>query len=100
MPTRVHGAFVSDEKCIAWSRPEEAGRAELHRGNPARAAHADSGISGEEEEAARAAPAMPSRTRCTTRPCDRHRERKASISYVQRRLKIGYNRAASTYLDG
>jgi DNA segregation ATPase FtsK/SpoIIIE, S-DNA-T family len=96
MPTRVHGAFVSDQ--------------EVHRVVDAlKTQHAPSyieevlsgprgpipGLSGEEEAAegggptdAEQDPLYDEAVRIVTT------ERKPSISYVQRRLKIGYNRAA------
>jgi len=95
VPTRVHGAFVSDQ--------------EVHRvvevlKTPAPPNYIDEvlsgpktpipGLSGEESEGggngedAEADPLYDEAVRIVTT------ERKPSISYVQRRLKIGYNRAA------
>jgi DNA segregation ATPase FtsK/SpoIIIE, S-DNA-T family len=95
IPTRVHGAFVSDQEV---HRVVEALRSpmppnyidEVLSGPKTPIA----GLSGEEGEAggagedAEADPLYDEAVRIVTS------ERKPSISYVQRRLKIGYNRAA------
>ena len=94
-PTRVHGAFVSDQEV---HRVVEALRTatppnyidEVLSGPAAPIA----GLAGEEGEGgngsgdAEADPLYDEAVRIVTT------ERKPSISYVQRRLKIGYNRAA------
>ena len=95
IPTRVHGAFVSDQEV---HRVVDALR------KSATPTYIDAvlegpsqplvGISGEEDEAggsrddAEQDPLYDEAVNIVTR------ERKPSISYVQRRLKIGYNRAA------
>ena len=93
MPIRVHGAFVSDNEVHAVVRALRASRRpELHRGRArgtdrrrarTRAEHAGSGeLDGEQD------PLYDQAVRIVTET------RKASISGIQRRLKIGYNRAA------
>jgi S-DNA-T family DNA segregation ATPase FtsK/SpoIIIE len=96
MPTRVHGAFVSDQEvhrvveALKSSTPPNYIE-EVLSGPQAPIP----GLSGEESEGGGAAaedaeadPLYDEAVRIVTS------ERKPSISYVQRRLKIGYNRAA------
>ncbi len=90
---RVHGPFVSDEEVEKRGPPpQEPGRARISRGGHRRArggrrsgAVFDKGGCGEEggDDLYDQAVAVVLR------------DRKASTSYIQRRLQIGYNRAAS-----
>jgi len=96
MPTRVHGAFVSDAEVHRVVEALKKSAApnyieEVLRGPSTPIA----GIAGEEEEFGAVSAGDPEQdplydeaVRIVTA------ERKPSISYVQRRLKIGYNRAA------
>ncbi len=94
MPTRVHGAFVSDQEvhrvveALKTSTPPDY-LEEVLSGPSVPIP----GLAGEEGEvggleSAEADPLYDEAVRIVTT------ERKPSISYVQRRLKIGYNRAA------
>jgi DNA segregation ATPase FtsK/SpoIIIE, S-DNA-T family len=94
IPTRVHGAFVSDQEV---HRVVEALRRSGAPNYIADVLEGPSqpipGISGEEDETGVAAdaeqdPLYDEAVKIVVS------ERKPSISYVQRRLKIGYNRAA------
>jgi len=94
IPTRVHGAFVSDQEV---HRVVEALRRSGAPNYIADVLEGPSqpipGISGEDDEAGVAAdaeqdPLYDEAVKIVVS------ERKPSISYVQRRLKIGYNRAA------
>jgi DNA segregation ATPase FtsK/SpoIIIE, S-DNA-T family len=96
VPTRVHGAFVSDQEVHrvveALKTPAPPNYIEEVLSGPTAPIP---GLSGEEGESgggggddAEADPLYDEAVRIVTT------ERKPSISYVQRRLKIGYNRAA------
>ncbi len=97
LPTRVHGAFVSDAEVHrvveALKTPAPPDYIEEVLSGPKTPI---AGLSGEEGEGggggngedAEADPLYDEAVRIVTS------ERKPSISYVQRRLKIGYNRAA------
>ncbi len=94
MPTRVHGAFVSDEEVHSVVRhlkgdTEPAYIDEILSGptGPIPGLRDSSGTAGSGDDA-EADPLYDDAVRIVTET------RKASISGVQRRLKIGYNRAA------
>jgi S-DNA-T family DNA segregation ATPase FtsK/SpoIIIE len=94
IPTRVHGAFVSDQEVHRVVQALKKNAApkyiEAVLQGPSQPLI---GISGEEDEAGGSAdaeqdPLYDEAVQIVVR------ERKPSISYVQRRLKIGYNRSA------
>jgi len=96
MPTRIHGAFVSDQEVHRVVDALKKSAAPNYIDDVLRGPQTPiAGVSGEEEEFgtvsagdAETDPLYDEAVRIVTS------ERKPSISYVQRRLKIGYNRAA------
>ncbi len=95
MPTRVHGAFVSDQEvhrvveALKTSTPPDYLEEVLSGPSmPIPGLAGEEGEGGSFADDAEADPLYDEAVRIVTT------ERKPSISYVQRRLKIGYNRAA------
>jgi S-DNA-T family DNA segregation ATPase FtsK/SpoIIIE len=95
LPTRVHGAFVSDQEvhrvvqALKTSTPPDYLEEVLSGpSTPIPGLAGEEGEGGSLAEDAEADPLYDEAVRIVTT------ERKPSISYVQRRLKIGYNRAA------
>jgi S-DNA-T family DNA segregation ATPase FtsK/SpoIIIE len=95
LPTRVHGAFVSDQEvhrvvqALKTSTPPDYLEEVLSGPSmPIPGLAGEEGEGGSLAEDAEADPLYDEAVRIVTT------ERKPSISYVQRRLKIGYNRAA------
>jgi S-DNA-T family DNA segregation ATPase FtsK/SpoIIIE len=96
-PTRIHGAFVSDDevhRVVAWLKAQ-CGEPDYVAGvleapidaEGGSEAEGDAGAGGETDPLYDQAVAIVLQ------------DRKASISYVQRKLKIGYNRAARLLED-
>lgn len=90
VPVRIHGAFISDEEMNTIGDFLRA------QGTPEYAA----GVTDGEQEVAPQAPAAPSKE---SKDADLYtqakeivlRDKKPTISYIQRRLQIGYNKAAT-----
>jgi DNA segregation ATPase FtsK/SpoIIIE, S-DNA-T family len=95
LPTRVHGAFVSDQEVHrvvdslkTATPPNYIDEVLSGPSAPIPGLSGEEGGGGGGPESAEADPLYDEAVRIVTS------ERKPSISYVQRRLKIGYNRAA------
>ena len=92
--SRVHGPFVSDEEVEKVVRHlKSQGHAAIPRSRHRRRADGRGRQSG--LRCHRHGPAPRAATSTSRRCRSSLRDRKASTSYIQRRLQIGYNRAAS-----
>lgn len=90
LPIRVHGAFVSDDEVHrVVSYLKEQGEPDYLEGVLEAAASEDGGVDGEGGEGGEKDPMYDQAVEIVLK------DRKASISYVQRKLRIGYNRSAN-----
>ena len=97
MPQRVHGAYVADARGAPRRRvPEEAGRGAIHRRHPRRAASRRAERRRGGEGGAVGEKPIPLYDQAVQIVLQNKR---ASISLVQRHLRIGYNRAARLIED-
>ncbi len=90
LPIRVHGAFVSDDEVHrVVSYLKEQGEPDYLEGVLEAATSEDGGVDGEGGEGGEKDPMYDQAVEIVLK------DRKASISYVQRKLRIGYNRSAN-----
>ena len=90
LPIRVHGAFVSDNEVHrVVSYLKEQGEPDYVEGVLEAAASEDGSVDGEGGEGGEKDPMYDQAVEIVLK------DRKASISYVQRKLRIGYNRSAN-----
>ena len=90
LPIRVHGAFVSDDEVHrVVSYLKEQGEPDYLEGVLEAATSDDGGVDGEGGEGGEKDPMYDQAVEIVLK------DRKASISYVQRKLRIGYNRSAN-----
>ena len=90
LPIRVHGAFVSDDEVHrVVSYLKEQGEPDYLEGVLEAATSEDGGVDGEGGEGSEKDPMYDQAVEIVLK------DRKASISYVQRKLRIGYNRSAN-----
>ncbi|WP_029462724.1 DNA translocase FtsK [Serpentinimonas barnesii] len=97
-PSRIHGAFVSDDevhRVVAWLKAQ-CGEPDYIEGVLEGPADAEGAAEGDEGGAAGGGEKDPLYDQAVAIVLQ---DRKASISYVQRKLKIGYNRAARLLED-
>jgi DNA segregation ATPase FtsK/SpoIIIE, S-DNA-T family len=90
LPIRVHGAFVSDDEVHrVVSYLKEQGEPDYLEGVLEAATSEDGGADGEGGDGGEKDPMYDQAVEIVLK------DRKASISYVQRKLRIGYNRSAN-----
>ncbi len=97
-PSRIHGAFVSDDevhRVVAWLKAQ-CGEPDYIAGVLDSPVDAEGAADGDEGATAGTAEQDPLYDQAVAIVLQ---DRKASISYVQRKLKIGYNRAARLLED-